>query len=109
MSICTNDIFDPAALSRLIKKPEQPFNDGHRHMIKYSRFNQTIQIIVDHQSYLPTMSVITTNHINKFSSSSSLMIGTSIHAYQNYKKIARNETSQSHEEYLDFGGCISSK
>lgn len=44
-------------LSRFIKKSDFSFNDGFRHFVKYTRLNQTIQISVDYQSYLPSMNV----------------------------------------------------
>lgn len=69
------DYGNSMSLSRLIKRPDQPYNDGYRHIVKYLRYNQTIQIIVDYQTYLPTMSVITVNQLNKYSKSSIILIG----------------------------------
>lgn len=91
------------ALSRLIKRPDQPYNDGYRHMIKYSRYNQTIQIVVDYQTYLPTMSVITANHVNKYSKTSLIMIGTAVSDQGTF------DENQSDSYYTNYSGCISSE
>jgi len=97
---------NPPALSRLIKKPDQPYNDGHRHMVKYSRFNQTIQIIVDYKTYLPTMSVITTNHVSRHSKSSVMLVGTMNDRSSEVKLL---ESTHMGNNYTSYGGCISSR
>lgn len=89
------DYGNSMSLSRLIKKPEQPFNDGHRHMFRYSRLNQTMQITVDHQAYLPTMSVVTASQSERLSKSSLIFVGTA----------GDNMTSDTH--HANYNGCIS--
>lgn len=96
------------ALSRLIKKPEQPFNDGYRHMVKYSRFNQTIQIVVDHKNYLPTMSVIASNRINRYSRTSSIYVGTTDEQHSPPESSER-EAQKAKDEFVNYNGCISSE
>lgn len=94
------------ALSRLIKRPDQPYNDGYRHMIKYSRFNQTIQMTVDYQTYLPTMSVITANHVNKYSRTSQVIVGTAISRSDGTSLFGESRLDSN---YTNYSGCISSK
>lgn len=94
------------ALSRLIKKPDQPYNDGHRHMVKYSRFNQSINIMVDYQTYLPTMSVITANHVNKYSKNTLILVGAVGDSTLDTKLL---EDTRLEGNYTSYSGCISSK
>lgn len=89
------DYGNSMALSRLIKRPEQPYNDGQRHMVKYSRYNQTIQIMVDYQTYLPTMSVITANHVSRYSKTSLILVGTMV------------DDARLDSNYTNYSGCIS--
>lgn len=75
-------------------------------MIKYSRFNQTIQIVVDYQTYLPTMSVITANHVNKYSKTSLIMIGTAVGKSGHTGILDENQLDSN---YTNYSGCISSR
>lgn len=72
-------------------------------MIKYSRYNQTIQIVVDYQTYLPTMSVITANHVNKYSKTSLVMIGTAA------SDLGLFDENQLDSNYTNYSGCMSSE
>lgn len=76
-------------------------------MFKYSRFNQTIQIIVDHQAFLPTMSVITTNHASRFSRASLISVGTAGGQQASGKSSEKDEIFDN--SYTNYNGCISSK
>ena len=74
-------------------------------MVKYSRFNRTIQIVVDHQTYLPTMSVIATNRMNPFSKTSAVYVGTP----DMDRKSSEIQSQPASEEFVKYNGCISSK
>lgn len=74
-------------------------------MVKYSRYNQTMQIIVDYQSYLPTMSVITANHVSKYSKTSLILVGTV--DGQSLGKLM--DDGRSSGNYTNYSGCISSE
>lgn len=93
------------ALSRLIKRYDQPFNDGYRHMFKYTRYNQTIQIVADHQTYLPSLSVITSSQMVKYSRSSVVMVGSA----PTVSEDSPISLFQSGKNYTNYSGCISSK
>lgn len=75
-------------------------------MVKYSRYNQTMQIIVDYQSYLPTMSVITANHVSKYSKTSLILVGT-VDGQSLGTKLM--DDGRSSGNYTNYSGCISSK
>lgn len=78
-------------------------------MVKYSRFNQTIQIVVDHQNYLPTMSVIAANRMNRYSRTSSIYVGTSDEDHHAAKLSEREHPHGTDDEFVNYNGCISSK
>lgn len=95
------DYGNSMSLSRIIKRPDYLFNDGYRHMFKYTRFNQSIQITVDHQTYLPTMSVITAKQANRYSKQSLILVGTA----------PSNQTDGTYTDISlsNYNGCVSSK
>lgn len=78
-------------------------------MVKYYRYNQTIQIIVDHQTYLPTMNVITGEHASRFSKSSLILVGTAGDKQTLGKLSVKSGSLQPNRNYTNYNGCISSE
>ncbi|KAG9510420.1 Contactin-associated protein-like 5, partial [Fragariocoptes setiger] len=83
------------ALSRLVKR-DQPFTDGFRHFVQYSRFGQTTSIVVDNQAYLPSLNVMGDSHVNQQSIPIMIMVGGTKQAFNTANGVKR----------INYAGCI---
>lgn len=75
-------------------------------MFKYTRYNQTIQIVADYQTYLPSLSVITSSQMSIYSKSSVVMVGSTPDKMTDGNAM---NMPQSGGNYTNYSGCISSK